>query len=162
MITDNNPTQRRTTRQRTALLELLKGTKTHPTAATLHEWLRKDYPSISLGTVYRNLSLLAELGEVQTLRPVRSSAESGAAVERFDADVSEHYHVMCEHCGKVADAPVKEPGKIARFAERAFAESGWTIKSHRLDFYGICPDCAQGNIAASETMDTTGHRSRKI
>ncbi len=121
----------RTTPQKKALLSLLRSTKAHPTAAWLFDRLRLEMPDVSQGTVYRNLSVLAEEGVIRVLR-------NGSAQDRFDADVSEHYHVICESCGKVEDISVNVRTDANSEAERA---SGYEIHSHRLDFYGVCPDC---------------------
>jgi len=151
--------ERRNTKQRTAILDLLMSTKTHPTAAWLHERLKPDFPGLSLGTVYRNLSVLDAEGRILTL-------ESGTGIDRFDADTSRHYHVVCTACGRVDDVPFgtgespaadegreasSEAGDQARSiappdirdsdAERA---SGYRITAHRLDFFGICPACLNG------------------
>jgi Fe2+/Zn2+ uptake regulation proteins len=131
MITDNEAGQFRKSRQRTALLQLLKSTKSHPTASWIYDELRKEFPDLSQGTVYRNLSVLAEQGLVQVLR-------SGSTFDRFDADTSTHYHVTCTVCGKVEDVsmPADRSGEIA-----AAAASGYLVSAHRLDFYGVCPAC---------------------
>ena len=134
--------KRRYSKQRAALLELLMSTKEHPTAAQLYERLRKQYPSVSLGTVYRNLSLLAEQGQVQILR-------GGSGFDRFDGNVAPHSHITCTVCGRVVDVDCAIPGEDA--AEKAAAEaSGFRVLSHALDFYGICPECLQDQENAGE------------
>lgn len=124
-------TQHRQTKQRAALLDLLRSTKTHPTAAWLYERLRTNYPAMSQGTVYRNLSVLAEQGLVQVLR-------SGSTYDRFDADTSVHYHITCERCGRVDDVDLSADMSREKEAERV---SGYRISGHRTDFYGLCPEC---------------------
>ena len=129
------PEERKTrySKQRAALLELLMSTNEHPTAMWLYERLRERHPSISLGTVYRNLALLAEQGKVQVLR-------GGSGFDRFDGNVADHSHITCTVCGRVADADCGIPGEDA--AEKIVEDaSGFRILSHRLDFYGICPEC---------------------
>ncbi len=121
----------RQTKQRRALLDLLRSTKSHPTAAWLYDGLRKNHPEMSQGTVYRNLSVLAEQGLVQVLR-------SGSAQDRFDADTSLHYHVACTRCGRVDDLPLPPETERNKAAE---ALSGYRITGHRIDYYGICPEC---------------------
>jgi Fur family transcriptional regulator, peroxide stress response regulator len=132
MITDKQST-RRNTRQRDAILELLASTKTHPTAIWLYEHLKTDNPDISLGTVYRNLSLLASQGRILVI-------ESKTGTDRFDADTSEHYHVICERCGRVDDVGKGFAAPKIRDTDAARA-TGYHIVAHRLDFFGICPDC---------------------
>jgi Fur family peroxide stress response transcriptional regulator len=123
----------KSSKQRSAILTLLRSTKTHPTAAWLFERLRTDIPGLSLGTVYRNLSTLKDQGLLQVLSP-------GDGMDRFDADVSGHYHVVCEGCGKVDDLPQGIDRGLEIDAAR---ETGYTITSHRVFFYGICPGCAK-------------------
>lgn len=118
-------------RQRNALLALLRSTTSHPTAAWLYDKLKGDFPILSQGTVYRNLSILSEQGQIKILR-------SGSAFDRFDANTNVHYHVICEACGKVEDLDI--PCETAQSAEAQKA-SGYKITSHRLEFFGICPDC---------------------
>lgn len=126
---------RRNTAQRTALLELLRSTKTHPTAAWLHERLREEHKGISLGTVYRNLALLVENGLAIAL-----PTDSG--VDRFDAETGEHYHVECERCGRVDDVPAERQGRERAIRDdRAERATGYRITGHRLFYLGICPNC---------------------
>lgn len=135
MIPNCSSKKIRNTRQRTALLEVLEGTKTHPTAAWLFEKLKKNDPKISLGTVYRNLSLLATEGKIQVIKP-----ENGA--DRFDATTQVHYHVECTACGKVADIELSdEQIAVEDLYSKAELFSGYRLASHRLHFLGLCPKC---------------------
>ena len=113
-------------RQREALFNLLCSTKIHPTAAWLYDELRKDFPHLSQGTVYRNLNIL---------------------VAHFDADMSLHHHVVCTCCGKVEDVEV--PHTVWQESAAAQA-SGYQIESLRLDFFGLCPDCQKKQSDAIE------------
>ena len=137
MIINNKSAIFRNSKQRNALLELLQSTKTHPTASWLYDRLREKHPSLSQGTVYRNLSVLAEQGQIQVLR-------SGSAFDRFDADTSLHYHVICRQCGRVDDVEMQAENDLERSAAKV---SGYLVQSHRLDFFGICPDCQGKNTA---------------
>ena len=137
MITVNKKTQYRNSKQRNAILELLNSTKTHPTASWLYDRLREKHPSLSQGTVYRNLSILAEQSQIQVLR-------SGSTFDRFDADTSLHYHVICSQCGRVDDIDMQAESDREDTAAKA---SGYLVQSHRLDFYGICPECQGKNTA---------------
>ncbi len=118
-------------KQRTALLGLLRSTKAHPTASWLYDNLKPAFPDLSPGTVYRNLSILADQGLVRILR-------SGSTFDRFDADTDTHYHIVCERCGKVEDLTLPAEKERETAAELA---SGYRVTSHRFDFFGICPDC---------------------
>ena len=121
-------------------MELLNSTKEHPTAAQLYERLREKYPSISLGTVYRNLSLLAEQGKIQVLH-------SGSGFDRFDGNVADHSHITCAVCGRVADVDCAIAGE-AESKSMAEEASGFKVLSRKLDFYGICPKCLCGHETA--------------
>ena len=83
-------------RQRESIKEFLRSRTDHPTADTVYENLRQIYPNISLGTVYRNLSLLSDRGDI-----LRLSCDG--KTDRFDADTRPHYHFMCKQCGCVQD-----------------------------------------------------------
>jgi Fur family ferric uptake transcriptional regulator len=119
------------TRQRRVIVEELRKLNTHPGAADLYEVVRKRLPRISLGTVYRNLELLAEAGIIQKL-------ETAGTQKRFDGKVENHYHVRCVQCGQVDDLPVPLFGDIE---DSLRGLSDYKILSHRLEFQGICPSC---------------------
>ena len=118
-------------RQRQGIKDFLMTRKDHPTADVVYSSVRQDYPNISLGTVYRNLSLLAELGEIQRLRV-------GDGVDRFDGDTSRHYHCICSKCGSVTDLKMENIDYITDFADQAF---DGTVHGHTTFFYGICAKC---------------------
>ena len=118
-------------RQREAILEVVQSTKCHPTADWVYAEVRKVIPNISLGTVYRNLSMLAENGTIQKLN-------IGTTVEHFDGNPEIHYHVCCIECGKIDDIeedPLKEINKWA--SERFDGE----IYEHHTMFTGKCSKC---------------------
>jgi Fur family ferric uptake transcriptional regulator len=127
----NESTARRNTKQRQVILEELKRLNSHPSATVLYEVVRQRLPSISLGTVYRNLDLLARSGLIRKLNTGQNEA-------RFDGITDRHYHVCCTHCGRVDDltnAPVE-------IKDSAMGEvQGFEILGHELQFIGICPDC---------------------
>ena len=121
-------------RQRESIKEFLADRNDHPTADTVYANIRQIYPNISLGTVYRNLSLLASLGEIR-----RISCEDGA--DRFDAITAPHYHVICRHCGKVEDLPMPWETDLDKKASACY---GGEIEGHATSFYGICAACKKG------------------
>jgi Fe2+ or Zn2+ uptake regulation protein len=86
----------RLTPQRQVILEELAKVKTHPTANEVYDMVRKRLPRIGLGTVYRNLELMADNGMILKL-------EVGGSQKRFDATTNLHYHIRCTCCGKVDD-----------------------------------------------------------
>ncbi len=129
-MTAHPPTTRRT-KQREVILRILRSTDTHPTADWVYEQVRKTIPNISLGTVYRNLKFLRDAGEIIELT-------FGSTFSRFDGNPVGHYHFTCEHCQRVFDLP--EPVHTEIDAVVA-AKTGYRIKYHRLEFYGLCLDC---------------------
>ena len=104
----------------------------HPTAAMVYESVRAENPTISLGTVYRNLDKLASRGEI-----LRISVPNKA--DRFDATTKEHYHLLCEECGKAADI---ESGKIINALKKVFnSDVGFAIDTVQLVAIGKCENC---------------------
>lgn len=117
-------------RQREAIKEYLCSTNCHPTADSVYMYVKQEFPNISLGTVYRNLNLLADLGEVLKL-----TTPDGAV--RFDTHTSPHYHFYCKSCGKLIDMDIN----IEDLNELASRNFDGSIDSHDIIFYGICGDC---------------------
>ncbi len=122
---------RRMTKQRQAILEVLRSTDCHPDAYWIYEEVRRQIPNVSQGTIYRSLRVLCELGLVRELT-------YGDRHSRYDGNISKHGHVTCIRCGRIADVTVPQNGELSRSAEQ---ESGFKIKALRLEFEGICPDC---------------------
>ncbi|MCI9662364.1 MAG: transcriptional repressor [Lachnospiraceae bacterium] len=119
-------------KQRDSIKEFLMGRKDHPTAAVVYDNVRRSFPNISLGTVYRNLTLLADIGEI-------SRIHVGDGVDHFDADTSPHYHFICSECGCVRDLDM--PGiDLDEIASRNFDGQ---IECHTVYFHGRCRDCCQ-------------------
>ncbi len=127
---DRNPV-RRNTKQRQVILEELRKLTSHPSAATLYELVRMRMPNISLGTVYRNLDLLADSGAIQKLN-------SGTPEARYDGNPDQHYHVACTFCGRVDDIH-DAPHDLVRPIGSTLG--GFEILGHQLQFIGICPKC---------------------
>jgi Fur family peroxide stress response transcriptional regulator len=121
----------RKTRQKAAILEVLKGTTSHPTADWIYNEVRKKIPNISLGTVYRNLRQLCRSGEILEL-------ELCGSFSRFDARNDNHYHFRCERCGQVFDVDEPINSEMDKTTAR---RTGFRINYHRLEFYGLCLDC---------------------
>ena len=119
-------------KQRDAILTYLHSTKSHPTAETVYENVRESIPNISLGTVYRNLSLFKDQGLIASLGTV-------GGVERFDADTEPHVHFICNHCDSVLDLPELDPPESLRSA--AANATGGEVSGCQLIFTGICKDC---------------------
>lgn len=123
---------RKYSRQRELIKEFLLTRKDHPTADMVYMNVRRKNPNISLGTVYRNLTCLAEDGEINRLN-------MGDGVDHFDADTTPHYHFVCTSCGCVIDL---EMDSIESITETAAANFKGHIAGHKTYFYGICDSCA--------------------
>ena len=122
---------RKYSRQRELIKEFLMTRKDHPTADVIYRNVRSQNPNISLGTVYRNLTLLAGEGEINRLNV-------GDGIDHFDADTSPHYHFVCMECGSVIDL---EMDSIESITSAAAANFEGQIIGHRTYFYGMCGKC---------------------
>ena len=118
-------------RQRESIKACLSGRTDHPTADMIYTDIREEFPSISLGTVYRNLNLLSELGEVQKLT-------CGDGKDHFDWNTAPHFHFVCRHCGAVLDLPLAPCEELQHQAQEVL---GATVDSHMVYFYGRCAHC---------------------
>ena len=118
-------------KQRDMIKTFLMSRKDHPTADVVYMNVRQENPNISLGTVYRNLTLLADIGEIARLRV-------GDGVDHFDADTSPHYHFVCRECDSVSDL---EMDSIDEITQKVAANFDGLIEGHFTYFYGICPHC---------------------
>lgn len=128
--------QSRMTQQRAVILEELRKVTSHPTADEIYTMVRKKMPKISLGTVYRNLELLSEKGEILKL-------EYAGFQMRFDGNAAPHTHLRCESCGRVADVMGVSP---AAKVPEGLSVPGFRVSSARVEFFGLCDGC-RGKIA---------------
>lgn len=127
----------RLTAPRRAILEVVRGTDAHPTAEWVYRRVRRRLPRVSLGTVYRNLRVLAEEGLVHAL-PGTTGRTGAASRGRFDGNTSLHHHFTCSDCGGIVDLhEPPDPSLDRRMAER----TGLEISHHRIEFYGRCRAC---------------------
>ncbi len=123
----------RNTKQRQVVLDIVRSTNSHPTADWVYEQARKIIPNISLGTVYRLLGRLQEEGLVVQL-------EAGSRKSRFDGQPGAHQHIVCERCGRITDVP-DIVGHAA--IEHLQQLTGYRVSVHRVEWFGICPECQQ-------------------
>lgn len=126
--------KRKNSKKRSAILEALASVKEHPTAEMLYAALKPEIPELSLGTVYRNLSVLAQEGLV-----VRVAHVDGQ--ERYDARTEPHCHFVCRMCNRVLDLDV--PDLIGPICEKISKESGCETESYTLSFSGLCDKCKE-------------------
>lgn len=123
----------RYSRKREAILAALRSTHIHPSADWVYRTLKPGHPDLSLGTVYRNLSLFREQGVIRSVGVVDGH-------ERFDAFTQPHSHFICTRCHSVLDLPDIAPD---RAADRVVAEQyGVVVDRYDLTFYGTCPNCS--------------------
>lgn len=122
----------RKSKQREAIKAFLKTRHDHPTADVVYDELRKEIPNISLGTVYRNLTLLSDTGEILRLN-------LGDHVDHFDATTTPHYHFICHRCGCVKDLDMDIMDAMCEEARKNF---GGEIQGHVAYFYGVCEECS--------------------
>lgn len=121
----------RMTKQRKAILNILKNTDIHPTADWIYDQVKEEIPNISLGTVYRNLNVLEDMGEIMVL-------DYGSSYSRYDGNPKNHYHFKCENCEQVFDI---EHNVIEDLNKRVNENTPFKVNTHRLEFYGLCPEC---------------------
>jgi Fur family peroxide stress response transcriptional regulator len=122
----------RITPQRLAVLKILAVSEGHPSVEQIYEQVKPDFPTTSLATVYKTVSLSKELGEVLEL-----GFSDGR--NRYDGNKPyPHPHVVCIQCKKIIDPDLSS---LADVADELAQETGFRIVNHRLDFFGICPDC---------------------
>lgn len=127
-------TKVRMTPQRHAILEFLFNCESHPTADDIYKSLEDQFPNMSVATVYNNLRVFKEAGLVRELTYGDSSS-------RFDSNTTDHYHVICDQCGKIVDFHYPGLDEVETLAEHV---AGFKVRNHRMEVYGTCPDCRSG------------------
>jgi Fur family peroxide stress response transcriptional regulator len=138
----------RLTGPRHAVLEVVRGAESHPTAEEVHRLVRRRLPGVSLGTIYRNLWLLVGEGLLNELPGPHA---------RFDANTHAHHHFMCERCGRIidVDAALAEPHARALSA-RVASRTGFSISHQRIELFGRCRACQK------RSPGTRGRRRRPV
>jgi len=122
----------RITPQRIAILSVLVGSEKHPSVEDIYNEVKKQFPTTSMATVYKTVSLLKELNEVLEL----GFADGG---NRYDGNKPyPHPHVICTKCKRIMDPELVHLGDISK---EMSLKTGYKIFSHRLDFFGLCPEC---------------------
>ncbi|MBA4392893.1 MAG: transcriptional repressor [Desulfobacca sp.] len=125
----------RLTSQRLALLKILAGDDSHPTVAQVFEKVKKAFPTTSLATVYKTIILMKEMNEVLELGFPDGS-------NRYDGKKPfPHPHMICTRCKKIVDPELDSLRDLYKEMNR---KTGYQIVTHRLDFFGLCPDCRKG------------------
>ncbi|MGN1317004.1 MAG: Fur family transcriptional regulator [Acutalibacteraceae bacterium] len=118
----------RSSRQRDAVLNVLKSCCDHPTADIIYSRVKEQIPNISLGTVYRNLGQLQEEGLITIV-------ESSDKKVHYEGNLEDHIHFLCKKCGVITDIFCKNE------VPKIFENSGHLVESQKTVYYGICKDC---------------------
>ncbi|HMM06737.1 MAG TPA: transcriptional repressor [Clostridiales bacterium] len=124
--------KQRNTKQRQLVLDAVRGRCDHPSADQIYLTVRGIDNRISRGTVYRNLNVLVQQGEILHVKLPHT--------DRFESRLDNHYHLLCTGCGAVSDVPLPYRGELD---EQTAKETGYTIERHRAVFEGLCPACRQ-------------------
>ena len=122
---------KRNTIQRSLVFEAVNKLQCHATAAEIYQTIMKEHPNISRATVYRNLKLLSETGEIRKM-------EIPGGSDRYDHRIQEHCHVRCEKCGRVFDVDMEY---ITGLEKNITESHGFAFTGYDILFRGICPDC---------------------
>jgi Fur family peroxide stress response transcriptional regulator len=132
MITKLRKKECRVTPQRIAILKILTESRDHPTVEWIHQRVKKDFPTTSLATVYKTVTLAKELGEAMEL-----GFSDGS--NRYDGNnPNPHPHLICTQCKKILDPKLET---LDHMTQEVAKDTGFRIIAHRLDFFGICPNC---------------------
>ena len=127
----------RITPQRLAILRILAGSEGHPSVEEIHNVIVKDFPTTSLATVYKTITLLKELGEVLEL-------EFSQGSNRYDGSKPfAHPHVVCTRCKRIVDPDLES---LSALTAEVSEQTGFQVVNHRLDFYGLCPKCQKEKV----------------
>jgi len=126
----------RNTKQRQAILDAIENHGGHLTAEEIYKIVKRRHLRLSLGTVYRNLRVLAEQGSVREL-------DFGMAVSYFETIKDTHYHLVCRVCGKISDVAMELEQKLMALVEGTSNVGEFQVEQHRLDFVGVCKSCQE-------------------
>lgn len=118
-------------KQRELIENTVKENHIHPSADEVYTLLKPNNPSLSLGTVYRNLNLLAQNGNINKI-PMTNGCD------RFDGNLHKHYHIICDICGKIFDI---ELSLLNELSEKVKTQTGIEVSAHQLTINGLCQNC---------------------
>lgn len=137
--------KQRHTIQRSLVLATVNKLKCHATADEIYDEIKKNYPSMSRATVYRNLRVLSEMGEIRKM-------EIPGGADRFDHLCHDHCHVKCERCGRVFDVDMDFVSDLERGIRDAH---GFAFTGYDILFRGICPDCQKASEQRTAQADNS-------
>ena len=129
----------RLTPQRLAMLKIIAESQRHPTAEQIYEQMKADFPTTSLATIYKTLTLLKGLGEVLELNFATVACH-------YDGNKPyPHPHVICTKCGQILDP---KSAAVAEISQEMARQTGYQITHHQLNFFGLCPSCQKEGQSA--------------
>ena len=132
MVQTLRDNQYRITPQRLAILKILAQSKGHPSVESIYEQVKPNFPTTSLATIYKNVAILKELDQVLELGFSDDS-------NRYDGNKPyDHPHVVCTVCKKILDPDI---ATVKDMTQELVQATGFAITRHRLDFFGLCPQC---------------------
>ena len=124
----------RNTKQRQAIFDAIEQHGGHLTADEIYKLVKRRFPRLSLGTVYRNLRVLVAQGNLREL-------DFGMAVTYFETIKDAHYHLICRICGRITDVEAPIESRLNSLVASARGIGGFQVEEHRLDFIGVCGSC---------------------
>jgi len=136
MIINNDSVKFRRSLQREKIYNLLRSTATHPTADWIYGKLKSEFPKLSQGTVYRNLSILLNQKKIKKIR-------NGSTFDRYEANMSLHYHMICKSCGSITDIDIPNCKDMVENTQKF---TNFSIESFQIEFYGICENCQKKKV----------------
>ncbi len=128
---NNSKHEEKLTRQREAVLQVIRSREDHPTANDIFQAARLNLPTISYATVYNSLRFLKQAGLVHEIK-------FGDGASRYDRETERHDHAICSECGKLVDFDLPEAAELMQAAAR---KSNFKAASVHLTLRGVCPDC---------------------
>jgi Fe2+ or Zn2+ uptake regulation protein len=135
----------RNTKQRQAIFEAIEGHGGHLTADEIYRLVKRHFPHLSLGTVYRNLRALVARGDLREL-------DFGMACAYFETTKDSHYHLICRVCWSITDADIPIERRLQSVVGQASKLGGFRIEEHRLDFIGVCAACQSKPRKMNKTL----------
>jgi Fur family transcriptional regulator, peroxide stress response regulator len=126
-------TMNRKSKQKEAIIRVIKETRTHPDAEWIYENVKREIPNISLGTVYRNLKNLKAKGLI-------AEVSLAGEMSHYDGNTRGHYHFRCDRCGLIVDLDESIDKTIE---ERVARKTGFQVTHHTLELGGLCSKCLQ-------------------
>lgn len=128
----------RLTPHRAAVLDVLRGSMDHPTAAEIYRRVRRRRPGVACATIYNALNWLTRHGMAAELK-------FGDEATRYDPITARHDHLVCTRCGALVDSTIEIPARVWAAAAR---KNGFRVEHYRLELFGACPRCEKPARAA--------------